>query len=77
MATIGHNGKSKYLGYFSNEVKAARAYNKAAGELFGEFARLNFNDKNPFGPVPAIIKDCIIKAEEKNEIRKEIKSNGI
>lgn len=30
-----------YLGYFSTEIEAARAYNKKALEIWGEFARLN------------------------------------
>lgn len=30
-----------YLGYFTNEIEAARAYNDAAAIYFGEFAKLN------------------------------------
>lgn len=40
-AGICVNGKYKNLGVYEDEVKAAKAYNKAALELFGEFARIN------------------------------------
>lgn len=40
-AAIKKNGKRTYLGYFDDEVEAAKAYDKKAKELFGEFARLN------------------------------------
>ena len=33
--------KQRHLGYFLSDVVAAEAYNKAAIELFGDFAKLN------------------------------------
>jgi hypothetical protein len=33
--------RKRHLGYFSSELDAARAYNAAAAEVYGEYARLN------------------------------------
>jgi hypothetical protein len=41
-ATIKINQKSIHLGYFDDEIECAKAYDKKAIELFGEFAWLNF-----------------------------------
>ena len=41
VASISKNNKTKILGRFFNEKSAALAYNKAAKEIHGEFARLN------------------------------------
>jgi hypothetical protein len=41
MARITFEGKTRYLGIFEQEDDAARAYNAAAMELFGEYALLN------------------------------------
>ncbi len=46
-ARIRINGKRTYLGSFTEELEAARAYDRAAVEHQGEFAHLNFPDEWP------------------------------
>jgi hypothetical protein len=43
--SIQHNGKKRYLGYFTDETEAAKAYDKKAGKLHRQFACLNFPPK--------------------------------
>ncbi len=45
-ATITCKGEHYNLGLYDNEVEAARAYDRKAIELFGEFAYLNFPDEH-------------------------------
>jgi len=44
-AVIKHKGKAYYLGTFDDEVEAAKARDRKAYELEGEFAYLNFPDE--------------------------------
>lgn len=41
-ASVGIDGAQHHLGYFTEPIDAARAYDAAALHHFGEFARLNF-----------------------------------
>ncbi len=43
---IRFQSKRIFLGYFADKVEAAKAYDKKAEELFGEFACLNFPKEN-------------------------------
>lgn len=44
IAQIRTNGRQIYIGMFKTEEEAARAYDRKALEVFGEFANLNFKD---------------------------------
>lgn len=44
-ARIKRDGQSIYLGLYTNPIHAALAYDEAARQLFGEFARLNFPER--------------------------------
>jgi hypothetical protein len=46
-ASIRFKGKTLYLGQYDTPVEAARAYDRKARELFGQFARLNFPEEHP------------------------------
>ena len=42
VARIGFRNNRKFLGYFTDEIEAAKAYDRAAKKYHGEFACLNF-----------------------------------
>lgn len=44
-ATIRCNGACKHIGIFDTEVEAALAYDKYARDMFGEFCKPNFTEK--------------------------------
>lgn len=64
-AKIKRDGKSKSLGSYATEEEAALAYDRAAEELFGEFARLNFPDRRDAPSwTPNELRPCVICGAE-------------
>ncbi len=55
VANIRKNGILIYLGTFTKQIKAAKAYDAKALELFGEFAWINFPSQND-GAIPALLR---------------------
>jgi hypothetical protein len=43
-AVLIHKGRRIFLGYFDDEIEAAKVYDEAAREYRGEFAMLNFGE---------------------------------
>lgn len=62
-AAISIGGRAKCIGYFSNKIDAARAYDKRAKELRGEFAKLNFprSEPKPKKEKPPISEEAYIR----------------
>lgn len=46
VARIKKGGKTRHIGTYEDLIEAAKAYDKAALELFGEFACVNFPETN-------------------------------
>lgn len=46
LASIGFNGRNHFLGRYADKIDAAKAYDDAAREYYGEFAVLNFPKVN-------------------------------
>lgn len=47
---VQHNGHNWYMGRFEHEIDAARAYDRKAHEVFGEYAWLNFPEEYGMAP---------------------------
>ncbi len=78
-ARVWFMGKWVWLGYFTEEVEAARAYDRKAVELFGEYARLNFPREWPperRAEVYALHQEDSRKTRGRKKVRKKRSPRG-
>lgn len=62
VAGINISGKRKHIGYFDNEMDAAKARDIAASKQYGEYANLNFDNRDRIQVIEIDIKlldECI------------------
>jgi len=71
-AVIKSNNRRMFLGYFDDEIEAAKAYDEAARKYHGEFACLNFPPPNKKG-LKNLIKYWFYRGDRKD--RKDLTTN--
>ena len=62
-ASIRFNGDCRHIGLFNSELEAAQAYDEQALQLFGEYARLNFDAEQPIGRLSSVNHRMLLNAQ--------------
>lgn len=76
-ARIGGGKNSHYVGQFNTEIAAAAAYNRAAREIYGEFAILNpVPDDAQDTPLPSLGPQFRVKRSKANSAYRGVSRNG-
>ena len=70
-STIHAKGKAHHLGFFSDETDAAKAYDDAAREHFGEHAWLNFPGEGERGRRADAAPPIRIEVEDNDHLLKQ------